>query len=96
MTAKSSVEPVLHIDPLKRGGITVKLIGTTPFYFNAMSAKAKRTLLIGGGKKTAAERREFAPGETVALVDHAGALLGLAEYLADDRVLAPRTVFVRP
>jgi len=59
MTSKSSVEPVLHIDPLKRGRITVKLIGTTPFYFNAMSAKAKRTLLIGGGKKTAAERQEL-------------------------------------
>ena len=59
MTTKNTVEPVLHIDPLKRGRITVKLIGTTPFYFNAMRAKAKRTLLIGGGRKTAAQRREL-------------------------------------
>jgi hypothetical protein len=35
------------------------MIGTTPLYFNAMSVKAKRTLLIGGGKKTAAERKEL-------------------------------------
>lgn len=31
--------------------MTLKMIGTTPLYYNAMSAKAKRTLLIGGGKK---------------------------------------------
>jgi hypothetical protein len=37
----------------------LKMIGTTPLYFNAMSAKAKRTLLIGGGRKTAAEKREL-------------------------------------
>lgn len=49
----------LQIDALKQGRVTLRLIGTTPFYFNAMSAKAKRTLLIGGGKKTAAEKREL-------------------------------------
>lgn len=47
----------LQIDALKQGRVTLRLIGTTPFYFNAMSAKAKRSLLIGGGKKTAAERK---------------------------------------
>lgn len=49
----------LQIDALKQGRVTLRLIGTTPFYFNAMSAKAKRNLLIGGGKKTAAERKEI-------------------------------------
>ncbi len=49
----------LQIDPLKQGRVTLKLIGSTPLYFNAMSVKAKRTLLIGGGKKTAAEKREL-------------------------------------
>lgn len=49
----------LQIDALKQGRVTLRLIGTTPFYFNAMSAKAKRTLLIGGGKKTAAQRKEL-------------------------------------
>ncbi|PWE26723.1 hypothetical protein C4N9_20915 [Pararhodobacter marinus] len=49
----------LQIDALKQGRVTLKMIGTTGLYFNAMSAKAKRTLLIGGGKKTAAEKREL-------------------------------------
>lgn len=49
----------LQIDALKQGRVTLKMIGTTPLYFNAMSAKAKRDLLIGGGKKTAAERKEI-------------------------------------
>lgn len=49
----------LQIDALKQGRITLRIIGTTPFYFNAMSAKTKRSLLIGGGKKTAAQKREI-------------------------------------
>lgn len=52
-------DETLQIDALKQGRITLRLIGTTPFYFNAMSVKAKRTLLIGGGKKTAAEKKEL-------------------------------------
>lgn len=57
MAAKT--ETTLQIEPLKQGRVTLRLMGTTPFYFNAMSAKAKRTLLIGGGKKTAAQRKEL-------------------------------------
>lgn len=57
--AVKKAETGLHIDPLKQGRVTLRMIGTTPFYFNAMSAKAKRSLLIGGGKKTAAERKEI-------------------------------------
>lgn len=49
----------LQIDALKQGRVTLRMIGTTGLYFNAMSAKAKRTLLIGGGKKTTAEKREL-------------------------------------
>lgn len=49
----------LQIDPLKRGRVTLRLIGNTPLYFNSMSVKAKRTLLIGGSKKTAAEKKEL-------------------------------------
>lgn len=59
MAIKKAEAGTLQIDPLKQGRVTLKLIGTTGFYFNAMSAKAKRTLLIGGGKKTAAEKREL-------------------------------------
>lgn len=57
--AVKKAESGLHIDPLKQGRVTLRMIGTTPFYFNAMSAKAKRSLLIGGGKKTAAQRKEI-------------------------------------
>jgi len=46
----------LHIDRLKQGRLTLRMVGTTPMYFNAMSAKAKRDLLLGGAKKTKAER----------------------------------------
>jgi len=59
MAVKKAEAGTLHIDPLKQGRVTLRLIGQTPFYFNAMSAKAKRSLLIGGGKKTAAERKEI-------------------------------------
>jgi len=59
MAVKKAEAGTLHIDALKQGRVTLRMIGTTPLYFNAMSAKAKRTLLIGGGKKTAAERKEL-------------------------------------
>lgn len=47
----------IHIDPLKKSMVTLRLIGATGFIYNAMSVKAKRSLLIGGGKKTAAEKK---------------------------------------
>lgn len=59
MAVKKAEAGTLHIDALKQGRVTLRLIGSTPLYFNAMSAKAKRSLLIGGGKKTAAEKREL-------------------------------------
>lgn len=52
-------DDVLHIDALKQGRVTLRMIGSTPLYMNSMSAKAKRTLLIGGGRKTAAEKKEI-------------------------------------
>lgn len=59
MAIKKAESGTLHIDPLKQGRVTLRLIGSTPMFFNAMSAKAKRSLLLGGGKKTAAEKREL-------------------------------------
>ena len=59
MAIKKAEAGTLHIDALKQGRVTLRMIGNTPLYFNAMSVKAKRTLLIGGGKKTAAERKEL-------------------------------------
>lgn len=52
-------DTTLQIDALKRGRLTVRLIGDTPLYYNAMSLKAKNALFLGGGKKTAAERKEI-------------------------------------
>lgn len=59
MAVKKAEASGLHIDALQRGRLTFHLIGTTPMLFNAMSVKAKRTLMIGGGKKTAAEKRDL-------------------------------------
>lgn len=59
MALKKAEAGTLHIDALKQGRVTLRIIGNTPLYFNAMSVKAKRTLLIGGGKKTAAEKKEL-------------------------------------
>jgi len=47
------------VTALKHGEITLRLVGATPFYYNSMSLKAKRDLLIGGAKKTTAQRREI-------------------------------------
>lgn len=47
----------LVIDRLKTGEVRCRLIGQTGLYFNAMSAKAMRDLLVGTQKKTAAEKK---------------------------------------
>ena len=39
--------------------IVVNIIGTSPLYCHRMGAKAKQTLLLGGKKKTAAEKLEL-------------------------------------
>ena len=59
MAVKKAETGELVIHSLKQGRVTLRMIGNTPFYFNAMSAKAKRSLLLGGGKKTAAEKKEI-------------------------------------
>jgi len=59
MAIKKAETDGLHIDALKQGRVTLRLIGATGLFFNAMSVKAKRSLLLGGGKKTAAEKREL-------------------------------------
>lgn len=57
--AKQPQKSELRIEPLKQGRATFRIIGTMPLYFNAMSAKAKRDLLLGGRKKTAADKAEI-------------------------------------
>lgn len=59
MAVKKAESGTLSIDPLKQGRVKLRLIGTTPMYMNSMSIKAKRDLLIGGGKKTAAQKKDI-------------------------------------
>jgi len=57
--AQKKAEVGFFIPELHRGEVTVRIIGHTPLYYNAMSNKVKAMLLSGGGKKTAAEKREI-------------------------------------
>lgn len=59
MATKKAEAGTLQIDALKQGRIKLRMIGTTPLYYNAMSLKVKHTLQAGGAKKTAAEKREL-------------------------------------
>lgn len=46
----------IQVKPLKRGAITLRIIGTQPLFQNRMSNKAKQQLFVGGGRKTKAEK----------------------------------------
>ena len=59
MVAKKADAGTIEIHTVKQGRIKLRMIGRTPLYFNSMSSKAMRDLLIGGGKKTAAEKKEI-------------------------------------
>lgn len=59
MAVKKAEAGTLQIDALKQGRVTLRMIGTTPLYFNSMSVKVKSTLQLGGAKKTTAEKREL-------------------------------------
>tara|TARA_R110001592_G_scaffold229783_1_gene486453 strand:+ start:464 stop:1240 length:777 start_codon:yes stop_codon:yes gene_type:complete len=56
---KAAPSGAMEIHTLKQGRIKLRMIGQTPMYFNSMGAKAWRDLLIGGGKKTAAEKKDI-------------------------------------
>ena len=62
---KKTGNDTVEIHALKQGRITLRMIGQTPLYFNSMSAKSKRDLLIGGGKKTAAQKKEIKHKKTL-------------------------------
>lgn len=58
MAAKTQ-STTISIKPLDRRVMQATIVGTTPLIVNKMAAKARHTLLIGGRKKTAAERAEI-------------------------------------
>lgn len=51
-----TTETEIIIQPLKQGVIKLRIIGVTPLYQNRMAAKAKQQLLVGGQKKSKADR----------------------------------------
>ena len=55
-TTKSAKTVEIHVEPLKRGSLALRIIGTTPLIQNRMSAKVKQMLLVGSRKKTSSER----------------------------------------
>ncbi len=59
MAVSKKTTEAISIPVLKQGLIKLRLIGQTPMYFNSMSSKAKRDLLVGAGRKTAAEKKEI-------------------------------------
>ena len=56
---KAPSSTTLEIQPLKQGRVKLRMMGTTPLYFNSMSSKAMRDLLVGAGKKTTAQKKEI-------------------------------------
>lgn len=53
---KANDSAEIQIQALKRGTVKLRILGTTPLYQNRMAAKAKQQLLVGGTKKTAADK----------------------------------------
>ena len=57
--AVKKAETEIVIPPLHRGEIKLRIIGQTPMFQNRMAAKAKQTLIVGGRKKTAADKAKI-------------------------------------
>jgi hypothetical protein len=57
--AKKEVEQEIVVPALRRGIVKLRIIGQTPMFQNRMAAKAKQQLLVGGRKKTAADRAQI-------------------------------------
>jgi len=58
-TKATNTSTTMEIHALKQGRVKLRMIGQTPMYFNSMGAKAWRDLLVGGGRKTAAQKKEI-------------------------------------
>lgn len=54
--AKTQDTAEISIVPLRRGSTRLRIIGQTPMFQNRMAAKAMGSLLIGGGRKTKADK----------------------------------------
>lgn len=56
-TSKDTAE--IRVTPLRRGSTRLRIVGETPLFQNRMANKAKQQLLVGGRKKTKADRAEI-------------------------------------
>lgn len=56
---KAESEAEINVPVLKQGVTTLRIIGTTPMFQNRMANKVKQYLLVGGRKKTAAQKLEI-------------------------------------
>ena len=54
--AKKAGDDAIQVDSIKTAEITVRVKGLTPLICHRMGAKAKHILLVGGRKKTAADK----------------------------------------
>ena len=57
--SKKTTTESINIPVLKQGLIKLRLMGQTPMYMHSMSSKTKRDLLVGAGRKTAADKKEI-------------------------------------
>jgi hypothetical protein len=57
--AVKKAETEITIPPIHRGVLRLRIIGQTPLFMNRMAAKAKQQLLVGGRKKTAADKAKI-------------------------------------
>src|SRR5512139_1014108 len=56
---KTETTSEIHITPLKRRSVRLRIIGEQPLFQNRMANKVKEGLLVGTKKKTKAERQEI-------------------------------------
>lgn len=54
--AVKKAETEIHVPMLTQGVAKLRIIGTTPLFQNRMAEKARQTLLVGGKRKTAADK----------------------------------------
>ena len=54
--AKAPTTAEIEVIALSTAAVVFHVVGTSPLIFNAMSAKARESLLLGGSKKTVAEK----------------------------------------
>lgn len=59
MAATKTETAEIRVQPLRRSSARLRIIGQTPLFQNRMAAKAQQQLLVGGRKKTKADRVEI-------------------------------------